>query len=328
VWKLGATWQPLPETDLNLRADFTRTRIDNPISSFPGVTEAAEDAFPERFRRDANGNLVSVDLRPVNFDQSARDEIRWGFNYTKPLTSARPPQSFIDRIRQLRQQQRGEGAAGGQGAPPSDGPSPRGVGEGERNGRGFGGGGFGGGGFGGGRNRQGGRLQLSLYHTWALRDEVRIAPGLPTLDYLNGDVVEAGSFRPRHKIEAEGGYFNNGLGARLSAEWQSGGKLNSDNSNLKFNSLAKFNLNLFANLGERFELIEKHPWLRGTQLRLGVQNIFDAKQRVRDQAGEVPFNYQADLLDPQGRAITISIRKLFLPPPGFFRREGQGSGRN
>ena len=154
---------------------------------------------------------------------------------------------------------------------------------------------------------------------------MRIAPGLPTLDYLNGDVAEGGSFRPRHKIEAEGGYFNNGLGARFSAEWQSGGRLNSDEDDLKFSSIAKFNLSLFANLGERYELIEKHPWLRGTQLRLGVQNIFDAKQRVRNEAGEVPFNYQEDLLDPQGRTITISIRKLFLPPPGFFRREGQGS---
>jgi hypothetical protein len=41
----------------------------------------------------------------------------------------------------------------------------------------------------------------------------------------------------------------------------------------------------------------------------------------------VPNNYQADLLDPLGRTISISIRKLFLPPPGFFRRQNADQQR-
>jgi hypothetical protein len=35
----------------------------------------------------------------------------------------------------------------------------------------------------------------------------------------------------------------------------------------------------------------------------------------------VPVNYQPDLLDPLGRTIMISIRKLFLPPASFFRQQ-------
>lgn len=53
-----------------------------------------------------------------------------------------------------------------------------------------------------------------------------------------------------------------------------------------------------------------------------MRNLFDAKPRVRDAAGEVPFSYQPDLLDPLGRTVGISIRKLFSPPPSFFRRQG------
>jgi hypothetical protein len=311
VWKLGLTWQPLEETDLDLRADYVRTRVSNPISSFPGLTEAIEAAFPDRFERDGAGNLLRVNLRPVNFDRSARDELRWGFNYTKPLRSARPPQSFIDRIRAARQQ-----AGGGGAQSDGEGNRPRRAGGGERRG--------GGGGF-GGRGRQGGRLQFSIFHTWALRDEVRIAEGMPTLDYLSGDVIEGG-LRPRHRLEADAGYFNNGLGARLSGNWQSGGEVGSGTSELRFNALAKLNLNLFANLGERFALVERYPWLRGTQVRLGVQNILDARQRVRDAAGGLPGSYQPDLLDPQGRTLSLSLRKLFLPPRGFFRRsDGQGA---
>ena len=71
----------------------------------------------------------------------------------------------------------------------------------------------------------------------------------------------------------------------------------------------------------------KHPWLRGTQVRFSVDNIFDEKQKVRDAAGETPLNYQPDLLDPLGRTFKISLRKLFLPRPQFIRRgAGGGSG--
>ena len=59
-----------------------------------------------------------------------------------------------------------------------------------------------------------------------------------------------------------------------------------------------------------------------------MKNLFDAKPRVRDAAGAVPLSYQSDLLDPLGRTISISIRKLFSPPPSFFRRQrGDGPAR-
>ena len=51
--------------------------------------------------------------------------------------------------------------------------------------------------------------------------------------------------------------------------------------------------------------------------------MFDAKPKVHDAAGNVPLNYQPDLLDPLGRTIMISFRKLFLPPPSFFRQQFQ-----
>jgi hypothetical protein len=349
VWKLGGTFKPSDKIDLDLRADFTRTRIDDPIARFPGPTAAVEAAFPERFTRDSGGQLIAVDLRPVNYDRSARDEFRWGFNFTKPLRTARPSPSTMNALREQFRRQAGTPPAppaggervqipvGGDGPPPppssggdavfihSDGP-PGGGGPG--GGRGFGGrGGFGGGGAFGGR---GGRLQLSVYHTIVLKDEVRIRPGLPTLDYLDGEASEGGGGRPRHRVEVDAGYFNNGLGARLSMNWQSGTKVGGGTSGtLDFDPLAKVNLSLFANLGERLDLIARRPWLRGTQVRLAVDNIFDEKQRVRDAAGLTPVNYQPDLLDPQGRTFRISLRKLFLPRPQFIQRgrpRGGGGG--
>jgi hypothetical protein len=186
-------------------------------------------------------------------------------------------------------------------------------------GRGFGGRGGGGGGFfGGGQNR--GRLTFSLTDTITFVDKVTIAPGL-ALDFLHGDAVGSSGGTPRHLVEARAGYFNNGLGARLNANYRSGTRVDSlTGDDLRFSPLATFDLRLFANPGDIPELVVKHPWLRGTQVQFNVTNIFDAKPKVRNAAGDVPLNFQADLLDPLGRTIGFSIRKLFLPPPSFFRR--------
>ena len=335
VLKIGGNWKPMEDTDLRLRAEYVHSRLENPVSTFPGVTEEIEEAFPERFVRDASGQLISVDFRPVNYDEARKETIRWGFDFSKPLKSARPSQAAIDRFRAQRAAQAGQSGTSGQETPPrpEGGPSPGGAGPPPGGGPGSagpGGGGFGpGGGFGGGRfggNRQGGRLQFSLTHTWNLVDEVTIRPGVPELDYLHGDAAGSTGGTSHHLIEAQGGYYNNGLGARVSANWRSGTHVDSsDGNDLDFSPLATFDLRLFANLGERFDLVSKHPWLRGTSLRFEVNNIFDAKPKVRDAAGAVPFNYQPDLLDPLGRTISVSIRKLFLPPPSFFRRQSQPS---
>lgn len=335
VFKFGGNWKPMEKTDLRLRAEYVHSRLDRPVSSFPGVSEALEAAFPDRFVRDSSGQLVSVDFRPVNYDQAKKDTIRWGFDFSMPLKSAPPSQAAIERFRSMRRAAGGSsGNLAGQGATPPDGPPPEGLPPPEGAGPppggpggGFGpggGGGSGPGGFGGrfGGGRQGGRLQFSLTHAVNLVDEVTIREGVPKLDYLNGDAIGSTGGTPRHLVEAQGGYFNNGLGARVSANWRSGTRVNSSTGDdLRFSPLATFDLRLFANLGERFDLVSKHPFLRGTSLRFEVNNIFDAKPRVRDAAGEVPFNYQADLLNPLGRTISVSIRKLFLPPRSFFRRQ-------
>ena len=319
VLKLGGNWKPFEETDLRLRVDYVRSRLTDPISSFPGPTAALEAAFPERFVRNSAGELVSVDLRPVNFDSARRDTFRLGFDFSKSLKSAPPSPAVIEAFRATR-------AAAGQGAPTEGGPPPGGGPPPDdalivRDGPPSGGGRF----FGGGR--EGGRLTFSLTDTITLVDEVTIRPGVPKLDYLDGDAVGQSGGRPRHEVEAQAGYFNNGLGARLAANWRSGSRVNTATGDeLRFSPLATFDLRLFANLGQRLDLVAKHPWLRGTSLRFEVSNLFDSKPGVRNSLGDIPFGYQADLLDPLGRTVSVTFRKLFLPPPRFFRRDGAAGG--
>ena len=346
VIKVGGNWQPFKDTDLRLRADYVHQTIDRPISNI-SVTPQIEAAFPERFVRNGAGDLVSVDLRPVNFDSSRRDALRIGFDFSKPLKSRRPSQSVIDQIRaQFRGArggaQSGQGSAtgnaqdgqnsappppppeGGQAGPPPGGPGGSGPGGGGFGG--FGGGRGGAGGFFGGGNR--GRLTFSLTDSITFVDKTVIAPGLE-LDYLHGDAAGSSGGTSRHNVEAQAGYFNNGLGARIGAKWRSGTNVDTlSGDDLHFGSLATFDLRLFANPGDIPEVAVKHPWLRGTQVRFEVTNIFNTRPKVHSALGDPLLNYQPDLLDPLGRVIGISIRKLFLPPPSFFRQQREREQRS
>ncbi|MEA3081208.1 MAG: hypothetical protein QOD54_876 [Sphingomonadales bacterium] len=331
VVKLGANWQPFAKTDLRLRADFVHQTIDRPISNI-SVTQAIESAFPDRFVRDATGQLVRVDLTPVNFDSSRSDALRIGFDFSKPLKSKRPSQAVIDQLRA----QFGFGGRGAQtgaqpgtqGAAPPPAPSPEGGArpEGDRGGGGFGGGRggggggfFGGGGGGGGGSR--GRLQFSLTDTITFVDKVRITPGGPELDYLHGEAAGSSGGTPRHNVQAQAGWSNNGLGARLGANWRSGTTVTTlTGVVLRFSPVGTFNLRLFANPGDIPAVAVKHPWLRGTQFRMDVTNIFNSRPQVHDAAGNVPLNYQPGLLDPIGRTVMVTFRKLFLPSPATIRR--------
>ena len=328
VLKIGGNWQPFEKTDLRLRAEYVRQTIAHPQASFPAASEALEEAFPDRFERDPEGRLVSVDLTPVNFEQSRKDTFRWGFTFTKPLTSKPPSEAAIASFRQRFAAQR---AAQGQPAtPPSnDGAAPAtppeaGAAVPGEGGRRFGGGGRGGGRFGGGR--QGGRLTFSLTHQVNLVDEVTIADGLPKLDYLHGEAVGSTGGRSRHEVQAEAGYYNNGYGARLQGNWRSGTTVDGDGGDLRFSPYADVDLRLFANLGENFDLVAKHPFFRGASLRLDIDNIFNSRPKVRAANGTTPLSYQPDLLEPVGRTIGITFRKLFIPSRFFQRGRGGGGG--
>ena len=343
VTKLGATIQPWSDRDINFIANYTKQRVDDPIASFPAASAAIEEAFGDRFTR-IDGTLVRLDTRPVNFARSEESQLRYGFNVSfrlkskiqkeleafragsgpNPFAGLRPPGggrrggdgASVDANRP---DGSGARAAANGGIPPggaASGDAPAvGGGGGGGYGRGGGGRGFGGGRFGGG-GAGGGRVQFALYHTWHFTDRVTIADGGPVLDLLNGDAVGGSGGQPRHELEGQAGYSNNGLGARASLNFQSATRVNGGTptspETLDFGSLTTLNLRLFADLGQRIDWVRAHPWLRGTRVTLSLNNAFNQRQRVTDQTGTVPIGFQPGYLDPLGRTVRVSIRKLFF----------------
>ena len=185
------------------------------------------------------------------------------------------------------------GALGGGGPPGAGGPGNRGGGR--------------GGGFGSGNGAQ---LDVSLYHSWYFMDTVRLTPGSPQIDLLNGGSIGAGG-QPRHQFQFNGGVIDNGIGFRVSGVWTSSTTvLDSGNGAgaLYYSSLLTLDTRLFVNLQQRFL---GQRWARNARVTLALSNVFNKRQDIHNGAGAIPEIYQPAFLDPYGRTVGISLRKLF-----------------
>jgi hypothetical protein len=160
------------------------------------------------------------------------------------------------------------------------------------------------------------RVQLSIYQTLHLRERIALNGVAPALDLLDGDAIGSNGGQPRDEVEVQAGITKSGIGARLTANWRSativrGGGAGAPTT-LHFSDLATANLRLFANLGAQRDLVAALPLLRGTRVTVSCTNLLDSHMRVRDGSGATPIRYQADYLDPLGRSIQMSLRKLFF----------------
>lgn len=308
--KVSLNYRPPFVEGLDFLAEFIRNRSYGTTASFPILTPEIEAAFPGRIIRDTDGTLLAIDQRAINYDRVASDRLRYGINFSKRIGG--DPRGG------------GAGAGGppGAGRPGAGGP-PRGSVAGGPPSGGAGGAraSAGGpprgpsGGFGPGAGGRGGRWNISIYHTIRFAETIRIRPGLAALDLLDGSAIGANGGVPRHGVEMEGGVFLNGIGLRFTGNYQSGSRVDGGGlpgaTDLRFNDIATFGLRAFVNFDNKPKLTEALPFLKGSRLRLGVDNIFNAQQRVTNEAGEVPLRYQPGFIDPQGRVVSLSFRKRF-----------------
>ncbi|MEL7041556.1 MAG: hypothetical protein AAGL90_08535 [Pseudomonadota bacterium] len=312
VHRLNLTWDPFETPNITLNLAYTDTQTQDAILSFPGLTPQIEAAFPERVLRDAQGALVRLDARAINIDQSTTRELRYGLNWSHTLSRPDRPELSGEERRQLRDiflrrlneedrarvleriAEREARQSSGQ---------DRGARAGQRRGRGPG----------RGRGGRGGsRLFASFYHTYVLEDSLQITPDSTALDLLDGDAISDLGGTPEHRLTAQAGFSRGAIGAFVRGEWRSETKFDDGvNGQLKFDDLATVNLRLQYNFGSNLGLLLKYPFLDSTRVALSVDNVFNEKQRVTDATGLVPIPYQSDLLDPQGRVVTLQFRKLF-----------------
>ena len=88
--RVSALLRLIPKLNLQLNAEYSDTDIRNFVSSLPQASAAVELAFPDRFIRDANGVLTTIDFTPVNFDSHRDKRLRWGVSMNAKLSGTPP----------------------------------------------------------------------------------------------------------------------------------------------------------------------------------------------------------------------------------------------
>lgn len=283
--------KPFKRLNFSLNGTFLSSRVNDPLAPFPLLTTATTNAFVERFRRDANGQLSEIDARPINFSKSARDQIFWGLSFSRSL-------GLISDDGQEAEQafKSVEDAAA---ANPDDfvfAASPNSA-----------------------LARQAQNLSsrafANVYHTWFTRDEITLAPNTSPLNLLRGDAVDLFGGRRRHRIEFVAGAYKNGLGGRIDLRWDSptslSGSTVTGGESVRFKSLATLNFNGFVNLQEVFDKENKSFLLKNSRLTFDVNNVFNNRPVVRTGDGLTPIRFQQAYLDPLGRTISLAFRKGF-----------------
>ncbi|MHA6334565.1 hypothetical protein ACXYL9_12910 [Qipengyuania sp. CAU 1752] len=159
---------------------------------------------------------------------------------------------------------------------------------------------------------QGVRVAFRADHTWYLEKSRLAREGLPVIDLLSGGALGFGGGQPRHQVQLSSAIYHRGIGLQISESWTGESLVNSGTlaapSTIRFKGRTTVDARTFANLGPLFP---DTPALKGMRISLAVSNLLDSKQVVVDQAGTTPRNFQPFLLDPLGRSVSLSLRKVF-----------------
>ncbi|SEH12813.1 TonB-dependent Receptor Plug Domain [Sphingopyxis sp. YR583] len=259
---------------------YSRSEERGAVGALPALTAAVEAAYPERFLRAVDGRLERIDARPINIARSLGETLTTNVGWTLGLggNAARDDPG------------RDGGNGGGDDATEARRTGPAGR-------RGMG-------------NRQKTALAFGLSHSWKLADEIVLRDGLAPLDRLRGD---GGAGAPRHSLSASARLSLRGVGGlALEGRWASPTTARSDGvdrlpgTRLDFSSKTEVGVRLYADMGR----IDDGAWAKGLRLALDVDNLFDQRVRVVDRDGQTPAGFTRDELDPLGRTVKLSLRKM------------------
>lgn len=149
---------------------------------------------------------------------------------------------------------------------------------------------------------------LGLVPSYAFEDRLRLRRGAFFLDLLSGDTI--GSYAPRLSGYAYAGANKRGYGGTLGLYYGGERLIRGDErlDDLRFASIFQVALSAYVPVSG---LLPGRDWAQHLQLRLEGANLLDSRQQVRNGSGTTPSRYQADLIDPLGRTVTVSLRKRF-----------------
>ncbi|WP_156483029.1 TonB-dependent receptor [Sphingopyxis granuli] len=153
------------------------------------------------------------------------------------------------------------------------------------------------------------QFSVSVNHRYRLKSELLTRSGLPAIDQLR-----AGG-QSRHNLSMQLSVGKRGIGANLSGNWSSPGRLRgaADDADaaFRFKPPLTFNLSAFVEPDRLFALSGKKGALNGLKISVDVRNLFNGYRRVTLADGRVPSGYSRNEIDPLGRTLSLTARKRF-----------------
>lgn len=247
----------------NINAVLSTTQ--DPVQGFSSPSPDLQAAFPERFLRDAMGNLLAFDTRPINLERTERRELRWGIDYRRALS---------DEGRRAGRSSKGRPAMPNLGS-------------------------------------RGNRLNLTLFHSIQLRNDITLTPDLPAQDTVgitSGALNDSGA---QHDVTFQLRLYRKALSLRLEGQWQSGTQSppNDRAPRLDYADQARINLSLAYRLSKDSLWVKRIPALNNTRLRFSLENLLNDKPTVNGRQSLAPPGFSSDELDPRGRSWELQLRK-------------------
>ena len=153
-------------------------------------------------------------------------------------------------------------------------------------------------------------VYAGIVPTVRLRDLIELKPGLAPLDLLNGGTFDGAGGRSKLSVNGWGGGGYNGSGFNFNWQWFGPSRIDGGvpQSDLHFSPIFKFGGGAYTALRGWFP---QQDWARKATVTIEVVNLLDRRQHVRDAYGATPNRYQPGYLDPLGRAVKLTLRKLF-----------------
>lgn len=276
-----ASWRPKSKANLNFGIGFRQTVIRDGIGTLPAIDADVEAAFPDRFERDAQGRLTTLDLRPINFERQRQRGLSARLFLATPFGRKAPPPPPADPMMGMLSLMTGakrvatdQESATAMLTDPSR-----------------------------------GRIVFGLSYDLKLEDRLRLRAGLPERDLLATGPI-GGRTPSLHNLNAQLNVAKGIWSTSLEARWQSGSSADGPNG-LDFSALTTVDLKLSLSPTKDSALGKRLPWLAGARATIAVTNLTNARTRVTNAQGATPSGYEPPYLDPLGRAIKFSLRKLF-----------------
>ncbi|WP_331010479.1 TonB-dependent receptor [Sphingomonas sp.] len=270
---IGINVKPFKAREFRVNLNYVDTDIVNQAAYLGSLTQPFQAAFPGQFVRDANGRLAQVDLRPVSLANERERLLRLTVNLFTPLGPAPPPPPAAPA---------GDAAKAARAAKDAPPPPPP---------------------------KQRPTLFGLVNATLRLDDRLTLRPGLPALDLLDGATLTGTGGRPRWEADGNLSLAIGAINLSMYGRVQGPTRVRSEiaASDLRFSG----RIWLVPYMQMDIERVVRRPWTRKLSMAFVIENLLNDRIDVRDRTGAVPNRFQPAYLDPYGRSIRASLRKVF-----------------